>query len=112
MFKWTLCLLLLSNALHSFAQSTDAEVRDPTTPLGLIANPTPTNSEHHYELDSVLISAQRKLVVINGNSLREGQVIPGSGGVKVQRISPQKVVLQQGPKSWALNLSPTVVNRR
>ncbi len=112
MFKRMFFLLAMSGALNSFAQETEGEVRDPTTPLGRSATPLATNPGQDYELDSVLISAQRKLAIINGNSVREGQVIPGSGGVKLQRIAPQKVVLQQGAKTWALNLSPTVVNRR
>jgi MSHA biogenesis protein MshK len=92
------------------AASTSNPVRDPTKPLGYAVAPgiaTTTN----YTLSSVLISAQRKHAVINGATLREGQVVPGSDGVIVKRISPQTVVLQQHTKTWALRLSPSVVIR-
>lgn len=88
----------------------DKPVRDPTQPLGYTtARAVVANT--NYTLNSVLISAQRKHAVINGITLREGQTIPGSGGVLVNRISPQTVVLQQGTKTWALRLSPSVVKR-
>lgn len=85
-------------------------LRDPTKPLGYAIAPGAAASTP-YTLSSVLISAQRKHAVINGATLREGQVIPGSEGVIVKRISPQTVVLQQHTKTWALRLSPSVVIR-
>ncbi len=88
----------------------DKPVRDPTQPLGYTAA-RGVVANTSYTLNSVLISAQRKHAVINGITLREGQTIPGSGGVLVNRISPQTVVLQQGTKTWALRLSPSVVKR-
>lgn len=88
----------------------DKPVRDPTQPLGYTAA-RGVVANTNYTLNSVLISAQRKHAVINGMTLREGQTIPGSGGVLVNRISPQTVVLQQGTKTWALRLSPSVVKR-
>ncbi len=85
-------------------------VRDPTQPLGYTtASGMMANAD--YTLNSVLISSQRKHAVINGVTLREGQVIPGSGDIVIKRISPQTVVLQQGEKIWALRLSPSVVKR-
>lgn len=93
------------------AQISDEVVRDPTTPLGAVQSKVPTQADKSYVLDSVLISAQRKIAIINGHSLREGQLIPGSGGVKLQRVLPQKVVLQQGANTWILSLSPSVINR-
>lgn len=111
MCKWMLCVALLTIGSMGHAQSDDP-VRDPTTPLGRTETFIATGDSHNYQLDSVLISAQRKLAIINGNSVREGQQIPGSGGIKVLRILPQKVVLHQGTKTWTLELSPAVVHRR
>lgn len=91
--------------------ATTVSFRDPTTPLGYTAGVAGSVANSHYRLNSVLISAQRKHAVINGVTLREGQVIPGSAGVVVKRISPQTVVLQQDVKTWALRLSPSVVIR-
>lgn len=93
------------------ASSADSELRDPTTPLGLRASARSNVANQTLILSSVLISPQRKVAIINGVSLREGQLVPGTNGVKVQRISPQTVVVQQASKAWALRLSPTVVTR-
>lgn len=87
------------------------DVRDPTTPLGHIAASATNNSVQQFALNSILISPQRKLAIINGNTLREGQMIPGSANVKVQRISAQAVVLQQAEQTWVLRLSPSIVKR-
>lgn len=87
-------------------------LRDPTTPLGhkVITGKTSVAASG-YELNSVLISSQRKLAVINGQTLREGQIIPGSSGVQVQSISAKRVVLQQANKRWELSLTPTTIRK-
>lgn len=93
-----------------FAQELPAtnEVRDPTTPLGHFASFSTGETELALELNSVLISQQRRLAIINGNSLREGQAVPGANGIIIQRILPQKVLLRQGDKIWAISLSPDI----
>lgn len=109
---------LSSMATHTIAQESEAgaasnpsqTLRDPTTPLGHRAVVQGVSSAE-YNLNSVLISPRRKQAVINGVMLREGQAIPGSGGVVVKHISPQTVVLQQGAKTWSLRLAPSVVIR-
>lgn len=88
-----------------------ADVRDPTKPLGHIAISAIGSDVQTFSLNSVLISPQRKLAIINGTTLREGQLVPGSGNVKVQRISAQTVVLQQADRTWTLRLSPSVMKR-
>jgi len=87
------------------------DVRDPTTPLGHLATSATKNEAQKFALNSILISPQRKLAIINGSTLREGQTVPGSGNVKVQRISAQSVVLQQADQTWVLRLSPSIVKR-
>lgn len=106
----SLCILLFSMGV--LAESDTQVVRDPTTPLGHVT-PSATNSDaQQFTLNSILISPQRKLAIINGSTLREGQLIPGSANVKVQRISTQAVVLQQAQQTWVLRLSPSIVKRR
>lgn len=104
------CTALVQADDNLAAAAPSETLRDPTKPLG---HRTAPQGQHNsaYNLNSVLISAQRKQAVINGVTLREGQVIPDSGGVLVKRISPQTVVLQQGAKTWALKLAPSVVIR-
>ena len=105
-----LCASLFS--MLAMAQADAPVVRDPTMPLGHIVTGTTGQITQQFALNSILISAQRKLAIINGSSVREGQTIPGSANVIVKRISAQAVVLQQAEKTWLLRLSPSIVKRR
>lgn len=105
----SLCGLLLSASVWAI-ESNPADVRDPTAPLGYIATGAEVNGAQ-LALNSVLISPRRKLAIINGSTLREGQIVPGSGDVKVQKILAQAVVLQQADQTWVLRLSPTILKR-
>lgn len=111
MSKWlTLALLGCCISATTWA-NTDDDVRDPTAPLGYIAATGGEPQQYKLELNSVLISSQRRLAIINGNNVREGQVVPGTNGIKVQRILPQRVVLQQSGKAWTITMSPDVVKK-
>lgn len=112
MYKWLICVTFICASIKPFAEiDSGNEIRDPTTPLGYAAGDLADVPEQNFELDSVLIGSHRKLAIINGNSLREGQLIPGSGGIKVRSILPQKVILQQGGNIWSITLSPDVIKR-
>lgn len=111
MFKTIVSSLCLLMSVCLWAQESDfSDVRDPTAPLGHISGGA-VNSEQQFTLNSILVSPQRKVAIINGSVLREGQVVPGSDDVKVQKISSQTVVLQQTNKTWVLKLLPDVVRR-
>ena len=101
--------LVLCSALLVASAVSANELRDPTKPLGLVASNKKAVTQ--WVLNSVLISPQRKLAVINGHTLREGQILPGSSDIKVQRILANTVVLQQAANTWALTLSPSVVKK-
>lgn len=87
--------------------------RDPTRPLGyqLVAGKTSVVKEAELKLSSVLISAQRKLAIINGQSLREGQTIPGTQGVVLVGIYPRGVTVAQGERRWELKMAPSVIKK-
>ena len=104
------CVLLLS--ARALAEPETQVVRDPTMPLGHVTPSALNQDLQQFTLNSILIGPQRKLAIINGSTLREGQLIPGSANVKVQRISAQAVVLQQAQQTWVLRLSPNIVKRR
>lgn len=104
-----LCMLFSTSLLAN--ETNGNEVRDPTTPLGHVAANVSASGAPQFALNSILISPQRKLAIINGNTLREGQIVPGTGNVKVQRISAQVVVLQQADQTWVLRLSPSIMKR-
>ncbi|WP_049629547.1 hypothetical protein [Cellvibrio sp. pealriver] len=101
---------MLCAALFSTQELNAQDVRDPTAPLGHVASANAASGEN-WVLDAVLVSPGRKLAVINGNTVREGQTIPGSNGTKVQRILAQTVVLQQDSQTRVLTLSPGVVKK-
>ncbi|MEN0035814.1 MAG: hypothetical protein AAGC78_02050 [Cellvibrio sp.] len=86
------------------------EIRDPTMPLGRQATVL-SAEEKPFVLNSVLIGSQRKIAIINGKTLREGEIVPGTNGIKVQQILAQAVVLRGGDKTWVLRISPSVVKK-
>lgn len=95
--------------LAANAWCADKNLRDPTRPLtyssgGMVA-------EQKLQLYSVLISAERKLAIINGQQLRENDLIKGSAGIRVKRIEANEVLLQQGDKTWRLSLNATSIRR-
>lgn len=87
--------------------------RDPTRPLGyqVVAGKTSAVKDADLHLSSVLISAQRKLAIINGQSLREGQTIPGTQGVVLVGIYPRGVTVAQGERRWELKLAPSIIKK-
>lgn len=111
MFKLIVGSFCLLMSVYTCAQEADLpDVRDPTAPLNYGGVGTAQKSDQ-FALSSILISPQRKVAIVNGSALREGQMVPGSNDVRVQRISTQAVVLQQADKTWVLRLSPSVVKK-
>lgn len=83
-------------------------LRDPTLPLGHV-NQTYSTQEKPLQLQSVLVSDTRKVAYINGQQLREQDVIMGRSDIKVIRIETSGVTLQQGSKRWQLHLDKVMV---
>lgn len=111
MFKFIVGSVFVFLTICTFAQETgSSEVRDPTSPLNFRSD-SAQQAATHFTLNSILVSPQRRVAIINGSTVREGQTIPGSRDVKVQKISTRAVVLQQANKTWVLNLAPSVVKR-
>lgn len=110
MYKILLGICLLSGMCAWADEMAGSDVRDPTAPLGHMKNHN-VSGNSQFDLSSVLISPTRKVAIINGSALREGQIVPGSSNVRVQRISRQTVVLQQADQTWELRLSPSVVKK-
>lgn len=104
-----LCALLFC-AVAWANESNPVDVRDPTAPLGYSAVGAAADGEG-FALNSILISPRRKLAIINGNTLREGEMVPGAADVKVQKILTRAVVLQRADQTWVLKLSPDILKR-
>ncbi|WP_157960346.1 hypothetical protein [Marinimicrobium alkaliphilum] len=96
--------LITALALPAWAES----LRDPTRPLG----GAPASFEQvDLSLHSILVSAQRRQAVINGQMLQERDEISGSGGVRIVRIERGAVTVQQGSRRWQLHLHEQPVRR-
>lgn len=108
MSRITVLFLALSVLLApGVAGAQSDNLQDPTRPLSYRAGSAPVE----LELNSILVGGERKLAVINGQQLRENDVLSGSGGIRLRRIEPQAVVLQQGDKVWRLRLAGSAVRR-
>ena len=94
----TLCVML--GGLSLMAPIAVQALQDPTRPLDAVAA-VDTRHSGGLRLDSVLISEQRRLAVINGQTLRENDVI-GEG--RVLRILPGLVEIRQADKTLRLQM--------
>lgn len=71
----------------------ESSLRDPTTPL--VAS-TSGQSESRLQLQSILTGAGSKLAIINGETVREGDTLPGRRDVVIERIEKQQVIVRTG----------------
>lgn len=92
--------------LVSVLGSAGTELRDPTRPLGY--GPSAVEKQV-LRLDSVLISATRKVAVINGRTVAENEWISGA---QVKRIQPGKVVVIREGHEEVLTVRTSVRNTR
>lgn len=109
MFRSFIIALLLIPVLGAHqvvAQAT--ELRDPTRPLDYRVA---SGGAVALELNSILIGENRKLAIINGQQLRENDVIKDTDGIRLRSIESQAVVLQQGAKIWRLRLGGAAIRR-
>lgn len=106
MFRYLLMLPLLFSAFAASAE----DIADPTRPLQYSAPVAGATQEQGIELTSILISQDRKLAIINGQTLRELQTIKGVGAI-VKKIEADAVVLQQGDKVWRVALNTTAIRK-
>lgn len=107
MYKLLYSLLLI---LITFPVFADAEkLRDPTMPMGQqAASQHPAAVALH--LNSVLISSQRRVAVINGQALRQGEEIKGSG-FRVVSIKTNSVTVQSNNATRVLSLIDSKVKK-
>lgn len=93
---------LIAVALGVFASASAAEsLRDPTRPPqsgGAQASVT-----RSMTLESIIFSDQRRVAVIDGQSLREGEALRGA---RVLRIHPDRVELRVNQTTRTLRLVP------
>lgn len=81
--------------------------KDPTRPLDYRVSGTTVE----LSLNAILHGGERRLVVINGQRLREGEVIANSGGIHVVSINDETVLVGQSGRQWRLKLNNESVRR-
>ncbi len=105
--KTLLCCLALVAALAVTAGARGAEFRDPTRPPAAVQAPTSTRTPQvkapDWRLSSILIAPDRRVAVISGQALVEGEVIDGA---RVVKITPAEVLLRRGKREYTLKLTP------
>ncbi len=87
-----------------YTQEQDHETRDPTRPLSYVA-PNKSKEKSSWRLDSVLISNQRKLAVINGEFVKEQGWVKGA---QVTQIENGQVTILVKGKPRVLTLSTDI----
>jgi hypothetical protein len=98
--------------LMLFAGQTQAEgsaLTDPTRPWSpgwYQQRQTPTDGS--YTLNSTLVSSARRVAVINGRHVTEGETV---GNATVLRIRKHDVVLQSPHRQITLKLLPDIVKK-
>lgn len=79
---------------------------DPTRPTGAAyADANAVNVPAGPVLQSVLTSAGRKVAIINGQTVKQGDMV---GDARVSRIADAEVVLTRGGETQVLKLFPVV----
>lgn len=99
LWAWALPIVLLPGSL-ALANN----LPDPTRPL-TVASGTDAIAEQALKLDSILVASSRKLAVINGAPIQEGQRV---NGILVRRIGAGAVDVNYQGQNQTLVLVPQV----
>jgi len=82
---------------------------DPTRPTPLrAAAPVEAAAAPQWRLQSTLVAAQRRVAVINGRTVREGETVDGARLVEVR---PDGVSLERAGRTFELTLRAPAVQR-
>jgi hypothetical protein len=79
---------------------------DPMRPPMAAANPRRAAAETGFILSSTTITRERRVAVINGTRVSEGERV---GTAQVMEILPTQVRLRQGEREWVVRLVPVSV---
>lgn len=97
----TFYLILLTGKVYA------EELPDPTRPMTFVNNPeisiTSNSSESNLELQSILISPNKQLAIINNQIIKLGEQI---GENKLIKIEADSVILQRGDQQEVIKLLP------
>ena len=98
---------LLLGVVFGFFVTPAQALDDPTRPSGFQAPVQASKPEASFSLDSIMIGAGKRLAVINGQMVREGQSLEQA---RVVRVTPDRVVLSVNgqPRVLRWNTAPQV----
>jgi MSHA biogenesis protein MshK len=96
-------LIIAATLLSQQVQALHDPTR-PTDPAEYFGSGVRSNSA--WSLQSILSASDRRIAIINGTRVREGDVI---GSAKVIRIDESTVVLNTGGQRFTLRLLPTTI---
>lgn len=99
-------ILVLLTGLSGTASGSELH-KDPTRPLDYRVSVTTVE----LSLNAILHGGERRLAVINGQRLREGEVIANSGGIRVVSINDEAVLVDRSGRQWRLKLNNESVRR-
>lgn len=96
----------------TYVNLVQAQTVDPTRPLGggNAGESAAVGERETITLMSIFIGQDRKMAIINGQSVHENEIVKGFG-VKVIKIEVDAVTLQQGNKIWRLPLNKVVIRK-
>jgi MSHA biogenesis protein MshK len=99
-----LMALLLLSGLPLVA----AALEDPTRPPDFVggANGAKQGQAPSWQVSSILISKDRRMAVVNGKTVRQGDQV---GSARVVRISPTAVTLRTSIETFTVKLLPAQV---
>jgi MSHA biogenesis protein MshK len=94
------------------ACTVQAQTPDPTKPLNAVASAgaAASGGKEKIILTSILISRDRKLAIINGQTLQENQLLKGFGA-RIKTIDADAVTLQQNGKVWRVPLNSAIIRQ-
>lgn len=99
--RYIACFVLVSAALLTQHARALQDPTRPTDPAAYFGGGTP--SSNSWALQSILSSPARRIAIINGTRVHEGDRI---GSAKVIHISESQVVLNSGGRALTLRLLP------
>lgn len=84
---------------------------DPTRPAGLEhAPPKRTQpARHGWRLDSTLVAPDRRVAVINGQHVSEGETVDGARVIEIRQLD---VLIQGAGRRMTLQLLPDIVQQQ
>lgn len=83
-------------------------LEDPTRPPGASLLTSAEADATGMQLTSILVSAGRRLAIINGQTVRQGQQV---GNARVVKIEPTAVIVVQNGERKRLALLPSTIKK-